>query len=94
MNYEAHKYQLLLKYTNTIYVYFNTDMGSLKALLPRKSNTHYIEFVSVALVIQHATRMRRTILSYAASLTVPYISTLPLNSTTFEKKLLNIKCVF
>jgi hypothetical protein len=36
----------------------------------------YTECVSVALVIQHAKRMRRIILSPVACLTVPYFSTL------------------
>jgi len=37
----------------------------------------YSERVSVALVVQHATRMRRTIMSSVACLDLPYFSTLP-----------------
>ena len=48
MNYEAHKYQLLLKYTNTIYVYCNTVVGSRKSLLPPKSSKYYIVCVCVS----------------------------------------------
>jgi hypothetical protein len=39
-------------------------------------NITYSECVSVALVIQHAKRMRRIILSSVACLAVPYFSTL------------------
>jgi hypothetical protein len=55
------------------------------------SITHY---VSVALVIQHAKRMRRIILSSVASLALPYFSTLSHKRYDFRKKLLSIKCVF
>jgi hypothetical protein len=50
-------------------------------------------FVCVALVMQDATRMRR-ILSFLASLALPYFSTLSHKRRDSGKKLLNIKCVF
>ena len=52
----------------------------------------YILSVCVALVIQHAKRMHRIVLSSAASLTPPYFSTLSHKLQDFRKKLLNIKC--
>ena len=55
----------------------------------------YSECVSVASVIQHGTRMRRTILSSVACLDLPYFSTLPHKRHFLRKKiLLSLKCVF
>jgi hypothetical protein len=55
----------------------------------------YPECESVALVIQHAKRMRCIILSSVACLTIPFFfSVYLINGTIFGKKLLNIKCVF
>jgi hypothetical protein len=54
----------------------------------------YSECVSVALVIQHIKRMRRTVLSSAVCLALPYFLYYLINGTIFGKKLLNIKCVF
>ena len=57
-----------------------------------KAITHS-ECVSVALVIQHAKRMRRFV-SSVACLAIPYFSTLFHKRNDFRgKKLLNIKCV-
>ena len=54
----------------------------------------YSEDTSVALVIQHAKRMRPIELSSVACLGVPYFSTLSPNGTIFVgKKLLDRKCV-
>ena len=54
----------------------------------------YYECVSVVLVIQHATRMRRIILSSVACLALPNFSMYLTKGTIFGKKLMNIKCVF
>jgi hypothetical protein len=48
----------------------------------------------VALYIQHVTRVRHTVLSFVAPVAPPYILIYLVNNTIFEKKLLNIKCVF
>ena len=50
-------------------------------------------FVSVALVIQHATRLRRNVLSMA-SLVVPYFSTSSYKRHDFREKLSNVKVCF
>jgi len=47
--------------------------------------------MSVALVIQHAVRMLRVILSSVTSPTVPYFLQYLINGTIFWKMLLNIK---
>ena len=60
MNYEAHKYQLLLKYTNTIYIYCNTEAGSRKALLPRKRRKYYLFWVCVC-SLSYPTRNARVL---------------------------------
>jgi hypothetical protein len=68
------------------------------SFLPWKSNiysTTYYEFVSVALLIQYATRMRRIVLSSAACRTLLYFSTLYYKRHHFPKQtLLNIGFVF
>jgi hypothetical protein len=51
--------------------------------------------LSVALVIKHAKRMRRGILSFVASSSLQHFSTLPHTGLDFRKRtLLNIKSVF
>jgi hypothetical protein len=49
---------------------------------------------SVAFLIQHATVVRQTLLSFVVSLDPSYFSTLSQNGTIFVKTLLNTKCVF
>jgi hypothetical protein len=56
-------------------------------------NITYSECVSVALVIQHAIRMRRIVLSSVSCLAVRYISHYSIHSTILGGKLLNMKCV-
>ena len=55
----------------------------------------YSEYVSVAIVTQHAKRLDRVILSSVACQDVQYFFTLShINGTIFGRMLLNIKCVF
>jgi hypothetical protein len=54
----------------------------------------YSECVSIALIIQHATRTRRIILSSVACPELLYFSILSHKRHDFRKKKLNIKCVF
>jgi hypothetical protein len=51
----------------------------------------YSECVFECLVIQHATRMRRFILSHVACLDLPYFSILAHKCYDLKKRLLNIK---
>ena len=62
----------------------------MQHLLKRERNKNYIPesmCLSVALVIQHAKRMRRIILSSVACLDVPHFSTLSHRLKDFREKL-------
>jgi hypothetical protein len=60
-----------------------------------KHQVLYILSVPVAVVIQHAKRMRRIILSYVASSAVPYFSTLSHKRNKFLGKVIENKmCIF
>jgi hypothetical protein len=48
----------------------------------------------VALLIQHATRLRHILTSLVTPLALPNFSILYINGTTFGKKFFNIKYVF
>ena len=52
------------------------------------------ESAGVALLIQHATRMRHVLFSFVSSLAPPCFWRLSYKLHNFRKKLLNIKCVF
>jgi hypothetical protein len=51
-------------------------------------------WVHVALLIQHATSIRRIMTSFVAPLAPPYFSSLSLKRHNFIKNVFNLKCVF
>ena len=75
-----------------MYVTLGRIRVTVRAL--KKKGITYSECISVALVIEHAMRMRRIILLSVTSPAVPYFSTLSDKRHDFLIKLLNIKCVF
>ena len=56
-------------------------------------NITYFDTVFVAIVIQHAKRMRRIVICHLFGHT-PFFSDYLLNGTFWGEKLLNIKCAF
>ena len=96
----AKKWNRNLKYkkTGSVPTYeHNTEARSRCHFCHRKAvSITYFDCVFVALVIRHAKRLRRAILSSVASPALQYFSTLFHERRDFRKKktLLDIKCVF
>jgi len=79
-----------------MYIKLNVEASSLNVCCRGQAiNITYSECVSLALVIQHAKGMHRT-MSFVVSLAAPYFSILSHKGTIFfkKKRWLNVKCVF
>jgi len=79
----------------TTYVERNTEGHLLNhCCLGKAISITYSEYVSVALVIHHAKRMRRILLSSAATPVLPYFSTLSRKRHDFRKNFIEHKSLF
>jgi len=67
---------------------------AIVAVKKKTVSVTHSECVSMALVVRHAKRIRRVILSSVACLAAPYFSTLSHKRHGFDKTLWNMKCVF
>jgi hypothetical protein len=72
-----------------MYVSIYATFSRITTVVRQSEYITYSEYVSVAFVIQHAMRMRRTILSSAACLVLPYFPTLSHKRQDFRQKLWN-----
>jgi hypothetical protein len=77
-----------------MYVKRNTEARLFNQCCRKKISITYSECMSVASVIQHAMRMRRTILSSVACLALSFSSTLSHKDTIFGEKNIKPKYVF
>jgi hypothetical protein len=84
---ELHPRRMKNVKTETVYVYRNNEARSRNHCCHWKASiSTYSECVSVALVIRHAKRMRRIILSSVACPVVPYFTTLSQKTAWLKKK--------
>ena len=85
-----------------MYTHKNQALSSSHCCSTKATSIKYSECVSIALIIRHAKRVRRIILSSLVSLSLPHFSTISHKRRDFrgggdknkKKMLLNIKCVF
>jgi hypothetical protein len=85
------RYFDLLVFTRRQAIYYKRNIEALSIVAVEVQCVTYAKRVSVALVIQHAKRVRRIILSSVACLTLPYFSTLPQKGQSFQEKIIENK---